>query len=232
MKPNNGGKAIVFGGFGALGSAISAELLRGDFTQIYRTTRGAKRDGLTVRNGTEFATEAGGLPPLDAAIWAQGKNANDSVQGLDAVQFETVMRGNVSFVAETLSALLDTERLRHGARLVVLSSVWETNARSQKFSYTVSKAAIGGLVRAAALDLAPFGMLVNAVMPGVVDTPMTRSMLSAEQIRQATMAAPLNRLVVPEEVARVVSFLASPMNTAITGQSIAVDLGMSVARAL
>ena len=61
---------------------------------------------------------------------------------------------NVGLIARTLAELLARGVVADGARLVVLSSIWQAIARSNKFSYTVSKAALGGLVRAAAADLA------------------------------------------------------------------------------
>ena len=227
--------AIVFGGLGAIGTAISLELRQGDFAEVIQTTRRAQpgvESALTIRDDADLAAAADQLPTFGAAVWAQGMNVNDSVDRLGRTEFDQVMEANVAFVATTLSVLVTTDRLAPNARVVVVSSMWEGQARRDKFSYTVSKAAIGGLVRAAALDLAPRGVLVNAVLPGVVDTPMSRSMLTAEQLETAASANPHHRLVRPDEIARVVAFLASPLNTAITGQSVSVDLGMTIARAL
>jgi NAD(P)-dependent dehydrogenase (short-subunit alcohol dehydrogenase family) len=229
------GSAIVFGGFGAIGAAISLELRHGDFAEVIRTSRGAQphdESALTIRDDADLTAAADQLPTFGAAVWAQGMNVNDSVDRLSRSEFDQVMEANVAFVATTLAALVMTERLAANARVVVVGSMWQSHARRDKFSYTVSKAAVGGLVRAAALDLAPRGVLVNAVLPGVVDTPMSRSMLTTEQMETAASANPHHRLVRPDEVARVVAFLASPLNTAITGQSVPIDLGMTIARAL
>jgi len=115
---------------------------------------------------------------------------------------------------------------------VVLSSIWQTLARANKFSYTVSKAAIGGLVRAASVDLAPRGILINAVLPSVIDTPMTRSMLSPEQVDFVASQTGFGRLATADDVAAQVAWLATDANTGTTGQSIGVDLGFSHARVL
>ena len=87
-------------------------------------------------------------------------------------------------------------------------------------------------MRAAALDLAPLGVLVNAVLPGVVETPMTRAMLTAEQIAGFERATGADRMVAPNDVAAVVAYLASGRNTGMTGQSVTVDLGFTVGRIL
>ena len=140
------------------------------------------------------------------------------------------MKANCVFVAATLAGLLEMNLIRDGARLCVISSIWQTIARDRKFSYTVSKAAIAGLVHSAAADLAAKGMLINAVLPSVTDTTMTRSMLSADQIERFASETGFERLTTLDDVANTVVFLCSQRNTGITGQSIAVDLGYSKVR--
>jgi 3-oxoacyl-[acyl-carrier protein] reductase len=87
-------------------------------------------------------------------------------------------------------------------------------------------------VRAASADLATAGHLVNAVLPSVTDTPMTRAMLSDEQVQRVAAATGLGRLTSLDDVAEAVAWLCSPANTGVTGQSIPVDLGFSHVRHL
>jgi len=131
----------------------------------------------------------------------------------------------VLFIASSLQALLAAGKLSSGCRLVVVSSIWQLESRPGKFSYTISKAALQGLVKSVALDLGPRGILINAVLPGVVDTPMTRTHLSPEQIHAITAQSALGRLPQPADIAAAVGFLASPANRAITGQFLTVDAG-------
>jgi 3-oxoacyl-[acyl-carrier protein] reductase len=218
--------ALVVGGFGALGAAIAAQL-EADGARVLRTSRNSHAgipDAITLDGDDALR----GLPVLQAVVWAQGVNVNDRADAHESEDFSRMFEINVALVARQLRALIAAKRLARGARLVVLSSIWEGVARPGKFSYTVSKAAVGGLVRAAALDLAPQGVLVNAVLPGVVDTPMTRTMLSTGQIEQVESATGFRRMIVPEDVASLVGYLCSPHNTGVTGQSIVVDLGFSV----
>ena len=228
------GTALVVGGLGSIGSAIGDRLACDGFA-VLPTSRSAREGvvGLDVGDPeTHRRAVIAQLPELDVVVWAQGANTNDAVGALDLARSREVIEGNLLFVAETLDALVATSRLRRGARLVVVSSVWQVVARPGKFSYTVSKAGLGGLVRAAALDLAAAGVLINAVLPGVVDTPMTRDMLAADQIAAAEAATGFGRLVDLCAVTGTVAFLCSASNTAVTGQSIAVDLGFSLARSL
>lgn len=225
------GTALVVGGFGELGTAIAAALASDGFDVLRSSRQEHPEDARAVVLAPDGSLPAD-LPPLDAVVWAQGINVNDSIVDLDVSDLERVLEVNVVGVARQMSALLSSGVVSDGARLVVVSSVWEVLARPGKLSYTVAKAAIGGLVRAAALDLAPRRVLVNGVLPGVVDSPMSRSMLSASQIATFEQATGAGRMVTPQDVAAVVAHLASARNTAVTGQSVAVDLGFTVGRTL
>lgn len=226
-------QALVFGGTGAIGSAVADALRDAGFAVTGTARQGG--DGILAvdpAKGQSGLASLDALPALDAVVWAQGANVNDSAQDVQASSYEGVMAANVTYVVGTLGHLLRTERLAAPARMVVVSSIWEQVARPGKFSYTVSKAALGGLVRAAAADLAPDGHLINAVGPGVTDTPMTRAMLSEAQTEGVGRQTGFGRLTTLADVAGTVVYLCSPANSGVTGQSIAVDLGFASGRPL
>jgi hypothetical protein len=139
--------------------------------------------------------------------------------------FTAMLEANLLYIADTLAELVRRDCVADGGSLVMLSSIWQELSRTAKSAYIVSKAAVGGLVRAAATDLGPRGVRVNAVLPGVIDTPMTRANLSAEQIAGVASSTPLGRLVTPIEVADVVIWLLGPGSRGVTGASIPVDGG-------
>lgn len=213
-------EALVFGAKGALGSAIVDELQQ----RHYRVHTHSHDQSIEALDA---------LPVLDAVIWAQGINGSDSISdGFSAATYGAVMEANVTFVARSMDHLLKSDRINNPARLCVLSSIWQDQARTNKLSYTISKAALGGLVRSCAADLGNRGILINAVLPGVVDTPMTRKNLSSDQIERIQGASALGHLATPKDIATTVAFLIGPENRSITAQSLTVDAGLSLVRGL
>jgi hypothetical protein len=226
--------ACVFGGNGGLGSAI-ATYLSSQGCRTWSTSRQSSKDPYilqvdpAIRNGLSSLSS---LSNLDIIVWSQGVNTNDTALNVNPETYQHVMNINVDFVVQTLHHLWEIGKINQGARLCIISSIWQEISRSNKFSYTVSKAAIAGLVKSAAIDFAPYGVLVNAVLPGVVDTTMTRAMLSDQQKNNVLRETPLNRLTQPEDIAFAVWSLVSPHNRAITGQSIIVDGGFSIMKSI
>jgi NAD(P)-dependent dehydrogenase (short-subunit alcohol dehydrogenase family) len=140
------------------------------------------------------------------------------------------MEANITFVASTLKLLVDKKLLNKPCRSVVLGSVWQNLSRTNKFAYTVSKSAVAGLVGSIASDMADYGLSINAVLPGVVDSPMTRANLSKPSLERIQRESLGRELVSATEVADVVAFLISANSSGINGQSIVVDHGWSKAR--
>lgn len=114
-----------------------------------------------------------------------------------------------------------------GGAIVNVCSTGGLRGFSGAFAYSASKWAIRGMTKVAALELAGRGIRVNAVHPGLVDTPMLAEN-TAENIAQMTNAVPLNRLAKPGEVAHLVMFLASPGSEYITGSEFTIDGGQTI----
>lgn len=230
-------RLLLFGASGALGQAIGDMACAGGWsvTSVSRSQRPDTADRSWVRydpagegvSPSDFALHG----PFDAVCWAQGANRQDSVMDFDAAASAQLYEANCLYVARSLNELLAAKLLSSaGARLCVVSSIWQERARQTKLSYTMTKAALGGFVRSASVDLAADGHLINAVLPGVLDTPMTHAALAPEQVERVAQATPFNALPTPNGIARLVGFLCSDQNTVVTGQSITADLGFSNVR--
>jgi hypothetical protein len=167
---------------------------------------------------------------LNAVVWAQGSNLTAPLQQMEKAQWDEIWEANFFFVVKTLKTLLDNNSLAANARLVVFSSVWDEVARKNKSAYISSKAAIGGFIRSMACELGDKNISVNGVLPGIIDSPMTRRNLSSAQVNQIMDQTPGNKLVKPEEIASIAEFLASKNSQGINGQSITVDNAWTISR--
>ena len=230
-------RLLLFGASGAVGQAVAevAGAKGWSVTGVSRSPRPDTVDRSWVHyDPTGEGTSSSGFAahgPFDAVCWAQGANRQDSVQDFDAAAGADLYEANCLYVARSLNELLAAKLLSPaGARLCVVSSIWQERARQTKLSYSMTKAALGGLVRSASVDLAADGHLINAVLPGVLDTPMTHAAMRPEQVQGVMKATPFNAIPTPDGIARLVGFLCSDQNTVLTGQSITADLGFSNVR--
>ncbi len=224
----------MFGATGFIGRAVSAAFAADGIDTLRVSRRGGDTDAGPAIAFDPLAADADwdalAGEPFARVVFAQGANRNDSVFRFDRAAYLGLMDANVTYVAVALAELVGRGLVAKPARFVVISSIWQTLARQEKLSYAISKAALQGLVHSASLDLARDGHLVNAVLPGVLDTAMTRAMLSEEQLAAFEGATPFGRLADVADVAEMVNFLCSNRNGSITGQFVAVDLGYRHAR--
>ncbi|MBE6910250.1 MAG: SDR family oxidoreductase [Ruminococcaceae bacterium] len=108
--------------------------------------------------------------------------------------------------------------------IVTVSSIWGQHGASCEVTYSCTKHALIGLTKSLAMELAPSGIRVNCVAPGVIDTDMVQ-VLGQETLRSLAAQTPLGRLGTPEDIAAAVAFLASDEAGFITGQVLTADGG-------
>lgn len=230
---------LLFGASGAIGSSIGeAFLSRGwRVVGVTRSVDCCQAEGVAWLAADPLSSDVvedvyDQHGPYHAVCWAQGGNVNDSVYDVNVDAHLQLYKANCVYILSSLKLLLQRNLLAKPARLCVISSIWQEIARQNKLSYGMTKSALRGLVLSAAADLAADGHLVNAILPGALDTPMTRKNLTAEQIGELAGATQFHRLPQLEDVSRLAMFLCSEENTGITGQFIAADLGFSRVRIL
>lgn len=166
---------------------------------------------------------------LSAVVYAQGANLNDSLETYSESNLDECIRGNCKFILQTLRELMSKNKISIGANVCIISSIWEEYSRDNKLSYTISKAATGGLMRGLIDELGKYNIKINNVLPAVIDNHMSRSTLTEEQIKNITDLTPFKRLVDLQDVASLVYYLCT-QNTGVSGQSISVDLGLTKLR--
>ncbi len=228
---------IVFGASGSIGQAICAHFEAQKYLVVgVGRSKNAEHSIIQWNGDAKVLNDSIGLllgnARVDAVVWAQGMNFNDDIDTFDLSEHLKMYEANVTYILSTLRALTDFDLLQEYARLCVISSIWQNIARQNKLSYCVTKSALQGLVQSLSVDLGKQGKLINAVLPGALDTAMTRANLSQEQITRLESITPLGSLPNLNDVTSLVAYLCSPQNTGITGQFIAADRGFSNARIL
>ena len=129
---------------------------------------------------------------------------------------------NLNGMRHTIQAVLPDMLHEKAGNIVNISSIWGQHGASCEVTYSCTKHAIIGLTRSLAMELAPSGIRVNCVAPGVINTDMVQ-VLGEETLRELAQQTPLGRLGAPEDIAHAVSYLASERASFVTGQVLAVD---------
>jgi NAD(P)-dependent dehydrogenase (short-subunit alcohol dehydrogenase family) len=163
--------------------------------------------------------------PIDILINNAGINRLGSIDEISSTDFEDVIQINLLGHFRLTQGLVKGMKARRYGRIVNISSIWSLVSRERRMAYSSTKAAINGLTRAQALELAPYNILVNALAPGYVNTDLTKKNNTSAELEAIATQIPLGRLAEPSEIAECVAFLCSPKNSYITGQVIAIDGG-------
>lgn len=163
---------------------------------------------------------------IDVLVNNAGIIRDNLIWNMPTEDFDHVLSLNLRGVWLICRAAAERMKRQNNGRIVnIASRAWLGN-RGQT-NYSASKAGVIGLTRALALELGRYNVSVNAVAPGLIDTPMTRQ-LAPEVLEKLIEAQPTRTMGTPDDVAHAVAFLASPETRFITGQTIYVDGGKSI----
>jgi 3-oxoacyl-[acyl-carrier protein] reductase len=229
-----GSVALVAGGGGAIGGAIAARLRdagarvfcfdlpdrdgpAGTTTIACDLTERAQVSGAIAR----LSADAG---RLDVVVHAAGVTRDARLWKLSDEDWNTVIATNLGSAFLLLKSAVPLMRRTGPGSIVLVSSINGQRGKVGLAAYSASKSGLDALARTAARELGGFGIRVNAVAPGWIDTPMT-ARVSDEVRSRAVEESVLGRLGEPDEVADAVWFLASRLGRYVTGQILRVDGG-------
>jgi 3-oxoacyl-[acyl-carrier protein] reductase len=226
---------IIFGATGALGSDIALKFKSKGWNVVSVGRSEVHSESYVSwdpcqKNQQDVLERLSAKSPFNAVCWAQGMNLNDSIDSYERESHEQMYKANVIYILESLNFLLKNNLVGKPAKFCVISSIWQNLSKKNKLSYTITKSALQGLVLSLSNDMAKNGHLFNAVLPGAIESPMTRKNLTQEQIISIERATQFGILPSAKDTANTVYFLCSEDNTGITGNFIKTDLGFSNVR--
>ena len=232
--------ALVTGGSGGIGSAVCRSLAAAAGYNVgvgyYRNRAGAEA----------LAKEIGGFPAYAdvsrpeevAAMFAEAGEVETLVLSAGIAHYGLITDLGYDDWRELMAVNLDGAFLccraavpgmvrRKRGNIIIISSMWGQVGASCEAAYSASKSGLIGLTKALAKELAPSGIRVNCVAPGVVLTPMLKD-FSEEDLENLRLETPLEMLGEPEDVAELVSYLASEKSRFMTGQVIGLNGGFVI----
>ena len=162
--------------------------------------------------------------PISLLVSNAGTAGQMQFQDVTEAQWDRYFSVNVKGAFHAIQAVLPDMLHAHAGAIVTVSSMWGLRGASCETVYSATKAALIGLTRSLAMELAPTGIRVNCVAPGVIDTDMVK-VLGQETLLALAQETPLGRLGTPEDIAEAIAFFASERAGFITGQILTADGG-------
>ena len=233
-----GRTVLVTGAGGGLGSAIVRVLEEAGARTVGVDLPGhASADAsdsvpCDVGDGAQVASLLSGWDDrfggLDAVVHCAGITRDGVVWKMDEDAWRDVLRVNLDSAYHVIRGAVPLMRGRGGGSIVLISSINGERGKFGQANYAASKAGLIGLARSVAREAGRFGIRVNVVAPGLIETPMTTA-LHPDVLRRAVEETALGRVGRPEDVAMAVLYLVSAMSGHVTGQVLRVDGGQLMA---
>lgn len=235
-------KMAILGAYGGIGQSLCSEIVSHGGSAFLMGRDSSKLSDTAGRFGFQFAT-------VDASSWDQIDQAMDqaslAMNGLKSVvclvgsvllkplhmtsrsEWDATIQTNLTAAAGALRSAVT--RMPEGGSVVLISSAAAHVGLSNHEAIAAGKAGIEGLVRSAAMTYAAKGIRVNAIAPGLVQTPLTQRVWGNPRSAEVSLAMhPIGRFGEPVDIARAICFLTDPSNNWITGQVLGVDGGLGM----
>lgn len=234
--------ALITGGTRGIGRSIADLFLEAGATVILTGTKPAEVERLNNENlnnrvsylavdfsndasTAEFISKIQAMDRIDILINNAGINKINL--NVDTATEDYDLLNNVNLkgpylLCREVSKLMIKNKY---GRIVNITSIWSAVTRSGRSLYTATKWAIAGLTKTLAVELAPYEILVNSVGPGFTLTELTASTNTPEEIEKMAAIIPMKRFAQPVEIANLILFLSSSLNTYLTAQNLIIDGG-------
>ena len=186
-------------------------------------------DFTSDKSVNQFLNAVNKLKKVDVLINNAGVNKIETITEISVEDWDWIHAINLRGPFLLTQAVSKKMKKQNCGRIVNIASIFGVVGKEKRASYSSTKWGLIGFTKAVALDLARFNIHVNAISPGFVDTELTRKILGPENMKKLSETIPQGRIAKPEEIANVVLFLCSDLNTYITGQNIIVDGGFTSA---
>lgn len=236
---------LIAGASGGVGSALASKL-RSDGARLVLVSRDistleASRDDIVIQ--ADVATEQGAEQALERAVAVLGRPPDGLANACGSILLAPLHRTSEAQYRATLAANLDTSYFlcraylpglaaaKQGGSIVLFSSVAARIGIAHHAAIAMAKAGVEALVRSVAADASASGVRINAIAPGLLDTPLGARFLSSESTRkQMAVQYPLGKIGDADSAAALARFLLSEESRWITGQVIGLDGGFTSVR--
>lgn len=248
MGKLDGKIALVTGGAKGIGRAIVKKLANEGATTVINY-RGSKAQAEETLQEIQTVGGSGSIIACDVSDYKKTKEMMQNIlkkygrldilvnnagitkdcllMGMTEEMFDLVIQANLKGTFNCMQLISRTMIKQRAGRIINISSVSGILGNAGQVNYAASKAGITGMTKSAARELAGKGITVNAIAPGFIHTDMTDVL--SEKVKESILVnIPMRKMGEPEDIASIVSFLASEEARYITGQTISVDGGMAM----
>jgi NAD(P)-dependent dehydrogenase (short-subunit alcohol dehydrogenase family) len=172
-----------------------------------------------------FLKELSTFKKIDVCINNAGINRINGLEETKEKDWDDMMAVNLKGPYLMMRSVAPLMKKNGYGRIVNIASIFGVVSKSKRSIYSTTKFGLRGMTMTVSNEMARYGVLVNAVSPGFVLTDLTRKNLSPKERKEISSQIPMGRMAVPADISRVIIFLASDLNTYLTGKNIVVDGG-------